>query len=77
MNTLHGTNLADITRTQCCVHSAKTLHYALWLTTMLSTPKHVPTLSIIIRAPVRMTIKGKGDQHQWLAGGYDLGIGHF
>ena len=28
------------------------------------------------RAPAGMIIKTKGQQYQWLAGGYDLEIGH-
>ena len=28
-------------------------------------------------APARVVIKVKGHQHRWLAGGYDLEIGHF
>ena len=48
------------------------------LTTMLSTSKNVlvPGQNI---AGARAIIKVKGHQHQyqWLAGGYDLEIGHF
>ena len=40
------------------------------LTTMLSTSKNV-------LAGARAIIKVKGHQHRWLAGGYDLEIGHF
>ena len=31
----------------------------------------------IIAMIVRVIIKVKGHQHRWLAGGYDLEIGHF
>ena len=62
------------------------------VTTMLATSKNVLfpvhnhllttgaddlTLLIIAQASVRMTIKVKGQQHWWLADGYDLEIGHF
>ena len=61
------------------------------VTTMLATSKNVlypghnhlltigtddPTL-IIAWAPARVIIKVKGHQYRWLAGGYDLEIGHF
>ena len=58
------------------------------ITTMLATFKNVlfpghshlywwPFTLTITRAPVRVIIKVKGHQHWWLAGGYDLEIGHF
>ena len=43
---------------------------------LLTTSADDPTL-IIARVPERVIIKVKGHQHQWLAGGYDLEIGHF
>ena len=61
------------------------------VTTMLATSKHVlfvgynhptnrrywwPDTSIITRVPARVIIKVSGHQYQWLAGGYDLKIGH-
>ena len=42
---------------------------------LLITGADDPALSIA-RAPVRAIIKMKGHQHWWLAGGYDLEIGH-
>ena len=41
---------------------------------LLTTGADDPTF---LRAPARAIIKVKGHQHQWLAGGYDLEIGHF
>ena len=38
---------------------------------------HLVTTLIIARALARVMIKVKGHQHPWLAGGYDLEIGHF
>ena len=43
---------------------------------LLTTSTYDPTL-IIARAPAWVIIKVKGHQYQWLAGGYDLEIGHF
>ena len=39
---------------------------------MLSTSENVPFLALI-----QATFKVSGHQHRWLAGGYDLQIGHF
>ena len=39
---------------------------------LLSTGTGDPSLT-----DARAIIKGSGHQHQWLAGGYDLGIEHF
>ena len=36
-----------------------------------------PDTLIIILAGIRAIIKVSGHQHQWLAGDYDLEIGHF
>ena len=36
-----------------------------------------PGTLIIAQAPARVTIKVLRHQYQWLAGGYDLEIGHF
>ena len=36
-----------------------------------------PHVDIITFAGTRVIIKVSGHQHQWLAGGYDLEIGHF
>ena len=62
------------------------------LTTMLVTSKNVlfpghnhlltndadgPHTLMIARATVRVITKVSGHQHRWLAGGYDLEIGHF
>ena len=60
------------------LHKKATIHLA---TTMLDTSKNVlfpghnhqywwPDILIII-------VKVKGHKYQWLAGGYDQGIGHF
>ena len=42
---------------------------------LLTTGADDPTL-IIAWAPVRVTIKVKGHEHQWLASGFDLETGH-
>ena len=42
---------------------------------LLTTDTDDPTL-IIAQAPARVIVKVKGHQHRWLAGGYDLEIGH-
>ena len=58
------------------------------VTTMLATSKTVPFIGhnhrywrpdtlTIARAPARVIIKVSGHQYWWLAGGYDLEIGHF
>ena len=51
------------------------------LTTMLSTPKNVlfPGHNHLLTtgAGAWAIIKVKGHQHRWLAGGYDLEMGHF
>ena len=47
---------------------------------LLTTGADNPTLNYrldIIAMIVRVIIKVKGHQHRWLAGGYDLEIGHF
>ena len=36
-----------------------------------------PSAPIRARAPVRVIVEVKGHQHQWLADGYYLEIGHF
>ena len=54
-------------------------------TTMLATSKnilfsghnHLLTAGADDQAPVRVIIKVSGHQHLWLAGGYELEIGHF
>ena len=43
---------------------------------VITTSADDPTL-IIARALGRVIIKVLGHQHRWLAGGYDLEIGHF
>ena len=49
------------------------------VTIMLSTSKNVlfPGHTHLLTAGARVIIKVKGHQHRWLAGGYDLEIGHF
>ena len=44
---------------------------------LLTTSADDPTSLITARVPVRVIIKVKGHQHRWLAGGYNLEIGHF
>ena len=45
---------------------------------LLATGADDPTLYLIVaQVPVRVIIKVKGHQHQWLAGGYDLEIVDF
>ena len=70
-----------------CVHTQRkkaTIHQ---LTTMLSTSKNVlvPGHNHLLTtsadepsfADIRTIIKVSGHQHRWLAGGYELEIGHF
>ena len=53
------------------------------VTTMLATSKNVHLLTTITDDPsltlasTQAIIKVSGHQHHWLAGGYDLEIGHF
>ena len=58
------------------------------VTTMLATSENVlfpghnplywcPNTLIIVQVPAGVIIKVKGHQYQWLAGDYDLEIGHF
>ena len=67
------------------LHEKATIHQ---VTIMLTTSKHIlfpghnhPLKTgrddHSLRAPVRVIIKVKGHQYLWLAGGYDLEIGHF
>ena len=44
---------------------------------MLTTRPDDPFALIIILAHMRAIIKVKGPHHRWLAGGYNLEIGHF
>ena len=65
----------------------KHTHTIHWITTMLATSKNIPFPGhdhLLITGTdnpsltgTRVLIKVSGHQYQWLAGGYDLEIGHF
>ena len=59
-----GTKRADIDNTLCMTTAQKS-HYP---------PGNHHDIHL---AGTRVIIKVKGHQHLWLAGGYDLAIGHF
>ena len=44
---------------------------------LLTTGADDPALSLLPDCQQRAMIKVKGHQYQWLAGGYDLEVGHF
>ena len=71
-------------RKKATIHQVTTIMPVISKNVLLPGHNHLLTIStddpdilLIARVPAMMIIKVKGYQYWWLAGGYDLEIGHF